>query len=140
MPAPYSQDLRDRVLAAFDRGETGATIAEMFQVSESWANRCRQVRREKGRTTPLPTGGRRHSKIDKEKLAALVREKPDSTLKELRDELGVRCVESAICMALKKLGLSYKKRRSTPRSRTAPTSRPRVSSGVSASPGPTPAG
>lgn len=133
MPAAYSQDLRDRVLAAFDRGLTGSQIADLFQVSEAWANRCRQVRRETGRTTPLPTGGRRHAKIDRQHLAELVREHPDATLKQLRDLLGVRCAESAICVALKKLGLSYKKRRSTPRSRTAPTSRPRGSGGVSGS-------
>jgi hypothetical protein len=39
-------------------------------------------------------------KIDRARLAELVKEQPDATLKELRDRLGIQCAESAICMAL----------------------------------------
>jgi len=55
-------------------------------------------------------------------LAELVAAHPDATARELRAMLGVKCSESAIYAALKALKLSYKKRRSTPRNRTAPTS------------------
>lgn len=48
-------------------------------------------------------------KIDRERLAQLVNEQPDATLKELRERLGIQCAESAICTTLKKLGLSFKK-------------------------------
>ncbi len=123
MAAPYSQDLRDRVLAAYDRGMPTKKIAETFSVSPAWARMIKQRRRETGETTPRPMGGATVIKIDRARLAELVREQPDATLKELRDRLGVQCAESAICMALKKLGLSFKKRRSTRPSRTAPMSR-----------------
>ena len=53
----------------------------------------------------------------------LVEQQPDATLKELRDRLGIVCAESAICMALKRLKLSFKKRRFMRPSRTGPTSR-----------------
>ena len=89
MGAAYSQDLRDRVLAAYDRGMV---------------------------------------------TSQLVQQQPDATLKELRDRLGVVCAESAICMALKRLKLSFKKRRSMPPSRTGPMSHSGEVTGASDSP------
>lgn len=112
MAVTYSQDLRDRVLAAYDRGMTTKQIADTFAVSPAWARRVKQCRRETGRTEPLPRGGAMVIKIDMQRLAELVLEQPDATLLELRDRLGVDCTESAICRALQRLGLTFKKRRS----------------------------
>ena len=123
MGAPYSQDVRDKVLSAFDRGMKTRQVAMAFDVSESWLRRVRQRRRENHETTPRPMGGKRFQKIDRAQLAELVAGRPDATLRELREGLGVVCAISAIGAALRKLGLSYKKRRSTPRSRTGRTSR-----------------
>ncbi len=136
MAAPYSDDLRDRVLAAYDRGMRTGQIAEVFQVSPAWARRIKQCRRETGRVRPLPTGGKRGRKIDRELLRTFVAKQPDITLKELRDKLGITCALSSIWQALDQLGLSFKKSRSTPRSRTVRTLRngaPRGCSGVPAS-------
>ena len=138
MAAPFSRDLRERVLAAYDRGERTKPIAKMFGVSPAWARRLKQTRRETGRTDPLPMGGATVVKIDMARLAELVQEQPDATLRELRERLGNVCSESAVCMALQRLGLSYKKRRSTRPSRTARTSRPGVRSGRPARRGVTP--
>ena len=121
MGAAYSQDLRDRVLRAYRRGMETAQIAEVFGVSPSWTRRVKQRLAQHGEASPRKMGSPGVRKFDRGRLAQLVRERPDATLKELRDLLGVRCAESAICTALKKLGLSFKKRRSTRRSRTAPT-------------------
>ena len=133
MPKERSQDVRDLVLATQNRGVRADVIVEMFGVSASWARRVRQVFRDEGRTSALPRGGARHRKIDRDKLAALVRAKPDSTLRELKEGLGITCSDAAICAALKKLDLSYKKRQSMRPSRTAPMSRPGVSNGGSCS-------
>ena len=121
MGAPYAQDLRDRVLSAYDRGMTTRQIADVFDVSPAWARRVKQRRRENGETSPRPMGGVRVVKIDLLRLADLVAQQPDATLKELREKLGVACAESAVCMALKRLGLSFKKRRFTPPSRIVRT-------------------
>lgn len=121
MGAAYAQDLRDRVLAAYDRGMKTKPIADLFQVSPAWARRIKQRRRETGETTPRPMGGATVIKIDLARLAALVRQRPDATLRELHGLLGVDCVESAVCMALKRLGLSLKK--NDPRSRARPPGR-----------------
>lgn len=136
MPASYSDDLRDRVLAAYDRGMKTKAIADIFQVSPAWARRVKQTRRESGRTRPLKVGGRRPSKVDGPRLAELVARQPDATLKELRERLGVTCSLSAVHNALRRLRLSFKKSRSTRPSRTARTSpsvAPNGSSGVPAS-------
>jgi transposase len=134
MAAPYSQDLRSRVLGAYERGMRTKEIAETFDVCPAWARRVKQRRRESGEVAHRPMGGKRFEKIDRAQLAALVRASPDATLKELRQGLGVSCALSAVCAALKKLGLSFKKRRSVRPSRTARTSRHAGPSG--SSPGP----
>lgn len=122
MGAAYSQDLRDRVLAACDRGMPTKQVAEVFCVSRAWVRRVKQRRREHGETGPRKMGGPGPVKIDRVRLAELVRERPDATLRELREMLGVDCAESSICTALKRMGLTFKKRRSTPPSRTVRTS------------------
>jgi transposase len=121
MAAPYSQDLRDRVLAAYDRGMKTKQIATVFNVSPAWARRVKQRRRESGETTPRKVGNPGICKVDRTHLAKLVREYPDATLAELREKLGIACGLSTICTALKKLGLSFKKRSFTRRSRIVRT-------------------
>ena len=112
MAVAYSQDMRDRVLAAYERGMTTRQIADLFSVSTAWARRVRQRHRETGQTSALPRGGATVIKIDMARLAELVKLQPDATLRELRDRLDVECSEAAICIALKRLGYTFKKRRS----------------------------
>ena len=120
MAVAYSHDLRDRVLAAYDRGLKTKRIAELFQVSPSWARRVKQRRRQTGQTTPRPRGGATVVKIDLARLAELVQQHPDATIKELHALLEVDCVPSAVAMALKRLGLSLKKRPSMRQNKTGP--------------------
>jgi transposase len=122
MATPYSQDLRDRVLRAYDRGMKTKQIAETFDVSPAWARRVKQRRRETGETSHRPMGGPGITIVDREQLASLVREHPDATLAELRVLLGVQCALSTLCKALKQMGLSFKKKRSMRRNATARTS------------------
>lgn len=140
MGAAYSQDLRDRVVRAGERGMATAEIARVFDVSPAWVRRVKQRLRESGEASPRKVGSPGVRKIDRERLAELVKEQPDATLKELRERLGIQCGESTICTVLKKLGLSFKKRRSTRPSRTARTSHSGVRTGRPSSPGSIPAG
>jgi transposase len=130
MATPYSQDLRDRVLQAYDRGMKTKQISSTFQVSASWARRVNQRRREHGEVAPRKMGSPGVTIVDRGQLAALVREHPDATLAELRTLLGVQCALSTLCVALKKLGFSFKKKRFMPRSRTVRTSQNAERSGV----------
>lgn len=122
MGRPYPQELRDRVLAAYDRGMKTARIAEVFAISPAWARRVKQRRRETGETAPRPMGGATVVKIDMDRLRQLVEQQPDATTDELHRRLGAGCTASAVGMALRRLKLSFKKRRCTPPSRTGPTS------------------
>ena len=128
----YSQELRDRVLGAYDRGMKTKQIAEALGACRAWVRRVKQRRRETGKTTAAPMGGARVIKIDLVRLAELVDEQPDATIRELRDRLDVQCSESAVGMALQRLGLSFKKKRSMRRNRTAQTSRKSGRSGKTA--------
>lgn len=121
MAKPYTQELRDRVLAAYDRGMQTAQIAEVFQVSRAWARRVKQRWRDHGEKTPRAMGGVRVVKIDLERLRELVQQQPDATIKQLHQRLGIQCSESAVGMALQRLRLSYKKRRFMRRNRTGRT-------------------
>jgi transposase len=102
---------------------TTRPIAELFQISPAWARRIKQRRRESGELAARPMGGVRVVKIDMERLRKLAGEQPDATISELHQRLGAPCVESAVGMALSRLGLSFKKRRSMPPNRTGPMSR-----------------
>jgi transposase len=126
----YSMDLRQRVIGACDRGEATKSVAATFGVSPAWVRRLKQHRRQRGDIIPRTGGGSRGRKIDRDRLAQLVAERPDATLVELRDRLNITVTPWAICKALRELKLSYKKSRSTRPSRTAPMSPTPASSGA----------
>src|SRR5580765_7527415 len=133
MGVAYGQDLRDRILGAYGRGMKTKQIAELFQVSSSWARRVKQRLRESGETSPRPRGGATVIKIDLARLAELVRQRPDATTRELHAILGAHCCESAGGLALKRLGLSFIKRRSMQPSKIVRTSPGVVRSGSESS-------
>ena len=121
----YSMDLRERVVAACDRGEgTREEIAKRFRVGVAWVYRLLQRRRQTGSIEPKPHGGGQKPAFDPpaaERLRQAVADRPDATLEELREAVGVVCGTSAVHRALEKLGLPRKKSRSGPPSRTTRT-------------------
>ena len=124
----YSMDLRRRVLADSDAGLPTKQVAEKYGVSRTWVRSLKQRRRETGEIAPRVGGGRK-PKIDRVKLVELVEAQPDATLAELRERLGIQCSLSAIWMALDKLRITFKKKRSTRPNKTGRTSRSAVTSG-----------
>lgn len=131
----YSMDLREKVLAACDRGESVASVARRFEISEPTIRSFKRLRREQGRPTPRRTGPKGPIKLtpaDHQALRAAVAQRPGATLLELRGVLHVEVAESTVCRTLKKLGLSLKKSRSSPPSSVGP----RWRSGVAALPSP----
>ena len=118
-------DLRERIVAACDAGEhTRQQVAGRFQVSLGMVKKLLAQRRRTGEIGPrYHRCGRQPSirKVHQRRLRVLVRKKPDLTLEQLRAATGLGCSLVAIHHTLAKMGLTYKKRRSTPASRTAPT-------------------
>lgn len=120
----YSIDLRQRVVAACDAGDaTREQIAARFSVSVVWIRKLLRRRRETGSIEPRPHGGGRAPAFDAEadrRLREAVRGDDDATLAELACAADVACCPSAVHRALKRLGITRKKSRDGPPSRTAP--------------------
>lgn len=111
---PYSDDLRIRIIGAIERGEESwRQIARRFDVHVSFVIRLVRSYRETGTVQPRPHGGGRKPALGPEqleRLRELLRDRPDATLEELRQALGASCSTMAIVGALKKLGLTRKKK------------------------------
>ncbi len=97
---PYSIDLRERVMAAYDAGRQTREVAKTYNVSPAWARRLKQHKRERGDIIPRIGGGGQTPKVDPVRLSQLVNQKPDATLAELRESLKVDCAPWTICRAL----------------------------------------
>ena len=109
----YSMDLRLRVLAATDDGDTTADVADRFAVSPAWVRRLKQRRRETGETAPRARRPARPRKLDPhaDAIRAELAARPSRTLAELRDALGLRCALATLWAAVRRLGLTFKKTR-----------------------------
>ncbi len=131
----YSQDLRDRVLAA--DALTSRRAAERFAVSVSYVIKARQRRARTGALTTKPRGYRRPARLaGLEGVIALeVKQRPSATLADLRAWLvssrGISVSTGTMWKTLRDIGLTLKKSRSAPPSRRATTSPPPVTCGVS---------
>lgn len=128
-----SLDLRERILASYDRKEgTRGEIAERFKVSLGMVKKLLQQRRRTGEIAPRHRFSGRKAVILPaygQQMRALLRRKPDMTLREMRAALALACTLPAIHYALQKIGLTYKKRRSGPPNKAVRTSPGRAGSG-----------
>jgi len=119
----YSLDLRQRVLADCDRGLSTRAVATKYTVSESWVRLLKQRRRDTGEIGPRVSRPKRQPALNPhaERLRELVAAHPDATLQELHARLGVAVCLSTLWAALRRLGLSVKKKSCGRRSKTART-------------------
>lgn len=118
-----SQDLRDRVLGA---PGPAVAVAARFGVSVSYVVKARARLRDAGEASARPQRSRAVPRLagHEEALRAEVARRPSATCEELRAWAGARGValgRTAVWKTLARLGLTLKKSRSGPRSRTAPT-------------------
>lgn len=120
----YSLDLRKRVLEDCDAGMATKDAAAKYRVSASWVRRLRQRRRDLNEIAPRssrPKSAKKALAEHGELLRKLVREDADATLEELRAKLPVAVSVPTLWRALRDLKLSFKKKSSTPPSKTART-------------------
>jgi transposase len=135
MAAPLSLDIRKRIVSAVEDGTSCRAAAARFAVSESAAIKLIQRWEQTGSLEPGQMGGHRpvilaeHDGLVRELMAA----HPDQTLDELLDRLvagGVVVGRTSIHRYLSAIGLTRKKRRSMPPSKTGLTSRPHEQPGA----------
>lgn len=95
MPAPYSPDLRLRVMDAVRNGMPYEVVVRRFRVSNSTILRWVRRLREKGNYAALPIGGKKPFVLADERHWLLERfeAKPDLTLREVLAELRDRGIE-----------------------------------------------
>ena len=126
MAKAYSNDLRRKLLEAYDRGEGNLPeLAERFGVSTPWAWKISAQRR---RTGQMERVEQRHGPRGKvtgavgEQLRCWIGEQPDLTLQELQQRLRkarrVHWSLGRLWGVLRELRLPLKKSRPTPRSKT----------------------
>jgi len=116
---PYSQDLRERVIAALKAGETQAAVAARFSVHKSTVEKWWYRQRDTGSCAALPhaSGPQRALHACDDFIRAEVQRHPDATLDELcarvQEDRGVSASPSMMCRELQHLDLPRKKSRST---------------------------
>ena len=117
MPKPYSQDLRDRVIDAVERGAMSRrAAARRYEISKSVAIKWLERLERDGSREPVGHGGHRASKLmpHREFLEAARAEKPDITLQALCDRLwaerGVKADTSMMSRFFRRIGVTFKKR------------------------------
>jgi transposase len=127
MPKAYSNDLRCKLLTAYDRGQGSLrALSELFSVSYDWAKKISSQRLRSQQMERVPQS--RHGTVSRvtpaveAELLRLLREQPDRTLAELqnglRQALGVGISCQHLWRVLKRMGVRLKKSRSTPPSET----------------------
>lgn len=111
---PYSNDLRDRVVAAMEAGGSCRDVAAQFGIAPSTAGHWHRRYRRTKSYAPLAIGGDRRSKLlgelvwISERLAGV----PDLTLAEVRVDLearGILVSYAGVQRTVKRLGLRFKK-------------------------------
>jgi transposase len=128
MARAFSLDLRQRVMQAYESGMgSQREIAATFGVSHSFVEKLVQRVRQTGSVAARQQGGGPPPRITSEvmdHLRHLVQLQPDISLAELVAHLAQDCDvhvgHSAVCRALKKLGLARKKSAYTPANATRP--------------------
>lgn len=128
MPKPYSQDLRDRVIDAVERGGMSCrAAARRYEISESAAIKWLERYRREGSRAPVGHGGHRPSALAPHRtfLEAARADKPDGTLQDLCNRLwserGVKADTSMMSRFLRRIGVTLKKRLSSRASRIVRT-------------------
>jgi transposase len=134
MARPYSDDLRRKLLEAFDQGKGSLSeLAEDFGVSLGWAWKVSAARKRTGRMDRPSYRPGAKRRIDEQVLAGILRSHPDATLVELQAELesktSLRVSTQHLWRVVKRLGFRLKKSHSTPKSVT----RKRTASGAKSS-------
>ena len=118
----YSQDLRDRVLWALERGEKPVHIARRLEISRTWVYQVRDRVQKTGERSSFQIGGHRRSRIaDLElELRSWIKAEPDLALTQICERLaerGVAIKTGALWHQLNKWNLTFKKNAARQRAR-----------------------
>ena len=117
MPKPYSLDLRQKIVNAYDQGDLSQrSLAKQFGVAKSFVQKLLKQRRETGSIAPKVREEQTPPKLNDDHriiLAQLVEVTNDATLAELchqiHEKTGVRVGVTTMHNTLKQMNLTVKK-------------------------------
>ena len=114
---PISKEKREMLTAAKLRGEKESTIALWLGVSVRSVAGIWKLYKTRGDVSPIKYRGRpsRMTEADTEAIRQAVKQTPDITLNELIEDLSLPIKKSQLSRLLTRLGLVFKKKRSTRR-------------------------
>jgi transposase len=104
----YSRDLRECVLSYIEDGYTQKEASEVFNIPRQTIYNWTRLKRETGNLGMRRSGKRRPSKFDEGKLKEMVALRPDYYLSEIA--VNFKATASGVCRALKRCGITRKKR------------------------------
>jgi transposase len=114
---PITNEKRELLIAAKKRGEIEEDIAKWLQISKSSVGKIWKLFNATGSYLPIPYPGRKAiltaEKFEEVKLFVVGH--PDATLDEIIEELSLPIHKSRLSVLLIEAGLSFKKRRFTPK-------------------------
>ncbi|MDR1993830.1 MAG: hypothetical protein LBQ98_10160 [Nitrososphaerota archaeon] len=105
---------RENIVLAMQRKEKRNTIAMWLNISISTIDKVWHKFKKTGAYLPIPYTGRKSTLTNKqeEQIRTKIKQTPDITIIELIDELSLDMTESGLSRHLKKMDLTFKKRRS----------------------------
>ena len=123
MARPYSEDIRERVVARIEGGASRREAAEHFDICPSSAIKWMQRLEKTGSCAAKPMGGSL-SPLDRhrQELLALIAETPDATLDEIVSAMHKRKIpgsRTALWRFLDRHGVTLKKNPARERTRAA---------------------
>jgi transposase len=112
MSSPYSYDLRQKAIAAVERGEGKSKVSRMFNISRNTLDLWLKRKAETGDCQAIThyQQGCRHKITDWQRFRKFVREHGDKTQGEMAKLWGDGVTQQNMSDALRKLGVSRKKR------------------------------
>ena len=126
MKKTLSVDLRERIVAAYEAKEgTREEVAKRFRVSVGMVKKLLGQKAKTGDLRPRHRFSGRKARLMPERgqeMKELIAREPDLTLEEIKQRLELSCTIGAIHWVLTRMGLTYKKRRSTRPNKTGRTS------------------
>lgn len=112
MPAPYSEDLRQKAIAAVERGERKSDVSRMLNISRNtldlWLKRLAQTGSCQAITHYQQ--GSRHKITDWQRFREFAHTHGGKTQGQMASLWGDNVTQQNVSDALRKLGLSRKKR------------------------------
>lgn len=112
MPAPYSEDLRQKAIAAVERGERKSNVSRMLNISRNQFDLWLKRKEQTGNCQAIThyQQGNRHKITDWQRFREFVKQYGGKTQAQMASLWGDDVSQQNISDAMQKIGVSRKKR------------------------------